>query len=161
MTFDPKAFLKVLSQKQHVAREDGAWMETPWAPFKVRVAFLGKKEWSKIGKECTRIGFNDKTHRQEEVMDDDKFRRVYAERVIKDWTGLTATVVEKVLSVAGMAENTPEEGVPFSLDVAIHLLANSNNFDNWLADVALKEELYSEALKRQELENLGESSAQS
>lgn len=109
--------------------------EFPGYPgFNITLEYPGRKEFANIRKECTIQKLNRKTHRVEDHLDEDKFLRKYAERVIKGWTGLKLSYLQEIALVDAEGLD-PDQEIPFSVDNAVVLLENSPVFDTWITEI--------------------------
>jgi len=111
------------------------WVEFPGLNgFEVELANLSRKELVSLRKRCTSNKFNRKTRAFEELMDDDKFLKEFTNATVKGWKGLKLVYLEDLLLV-DLKDNNPEEELDYSVENAIELVENSNEFDNWLNEV--------------------------
>ena len=111
------------------------WVEFPGLNgFEVELANLSRKELVSLRKRCTSNKFNRKTRAFEELMDDDKFLKEFTNATVKGWKGLKLVYLEDLLLV-DLKDNNPEEALDYSVENAIELVENSNEFDNWLNEV--------------------------
>ena len=111
------------------------WVEFPGLNgFEVELANLSRKELVSLRKRCTSNKFNRKTRAFEELMDDDKFIKEFTNATVKGWKGLKLVYLEDLLLV-DLKDNNPEEELDYSVENAIELVENSNEFDNWLNEV--------------------------
>ena len=111
------------------------WVEFPGLNgFEVELANLSRKELVSLRKRCTSNKFNRKTRAFEELMDDDKFIKEFTNATVKGWKGLKLVYLEDLLLV-DLKDNNPEEELDYSVENALELVENSNEFDNWLNEV--------------------------
>ena len=117
-----------------------------------------------------------RTRTKEEKLNEDKVNLGYAERIVKDWRGLTVrgldelipgTLAEAEFQFAEQKKKDPEFKVPtreeilkveveFSVETAFEIITNSVDFMSWILDMSGNSEHYSlvAAKKQEEYENL-------
>ena len=111
------------------------WVEFPGLDgFEVELANLSRKELIALRKRCTQNKFNRKTRAFEEVLDDDKFLENFTDATVKNWKGLKLKYLEDLVLVE-IGSNDPEKEMEYTIENAIVLVENSNEFDNWLNEV--------------------------
>ena len=111
------------------------WVEFPGLDdFEVELANLSRKELIALRKKCTQNKFNRKTRAFEEVLDDDKFLEFFTKATVKGWRGLKLKYLEDLVLVE-LGSNDPNTEMEYTIENAIVLVENSNEFDNWLNEV--------------------------
>ena len=111
------------------------WVEFPGLDdFEVELANLTRKELIALRKRCTQNKFNRKTRAFEEVLDDDKFLEFFTKATVKGWRGLKLKYLEDLVLVE-LGSNDPNTEMEYTIENAIVLVENSNEFDNWLNEV--------------------------
>jgi len=111
------------------------WVEFPGLDdFEVELANLSRKELIALRKRCTQNKFNRKTRAFEEVLDDDKFLEFFTKATVKGWKGLKLKYLEDLVLVE-LGSNDPDKEMEYTIENAIVLVENSNEFDNWLNEV--------------------------
>mgnify|MGYP001463293723 CR=1 FL=1 len=111
------------------------WVEFPGLDgFEVELANLSRKELIALRKRCTQNKFNRKTRAFEEVLDDDKFLEQFTNATVKGWKGLKLKYLEDLVLVE-LGSNDPDAEMEYTIENAIVLVENSNEFDNWLNEV--------------------------
>ena len=111
------------------------WVEFPGLDdFEVELANLSRKELIALRKRCTQNKFNRKTRAFEEVLDDDKFLEFFTKATVKGWRGLKLKYLEDLVLVE-LGSNDPDTEMEYTIENAIVLVENSNEFDNWLNEV--------------------------
>ena len=111
------------------------WVEFPGLDnFEVELANLSRKELIALRKRCTQNKFNRKTRAFEEVLDDDKFLEFFTKATVKGWRGLKLKYLEDLVLVE-LGSNDPNTEMEYTIENAIVLVENSNEFDNWLNEV--------------------------
>ena len=99
----------------------------------IELCYLGREELVKLRKKCVNTKFDKKTHRPEEVLDEDKFLVEYCAAVIKGWSGLKYRYLEEFLLV-DISSLDPDDELPFTQDNAELLMKNSSVFDTWVTE---------------------------
>lgn len=99
----------------------------------IELCYLGREELLKLRKRCVNTKFDKRTHKPEEVLDDDKFLVEYCAAVIKGWSGFKYSYLEEFLLV-DISSLDPEDELPFTKDNAELLMTNSSVFDAWVTD---------------------------
>lgn len=112
-----------------------AWVEFPGAEgFSVEVANLARKELLNLRKKCTVQKFDRKTRQMNEDVDEDKFVSLFAKATVKNWKGLTLSILQELILI-DMKENDPTTELEYSQENAQLLMQNSTEFDQWLNEV--------------------------
>lgn len=102
--------------------------------FVVTVAFISKKDMQAIGAASEVVKYDAGTKTRRTTSDSEAYNRKLSEYAVKGWRGLTVERLSKLLPVDpnGIA---PETDVEYTPKNAEHLLANSVDFDGWLAGI--------------------------
>jgi hypothetical protein len=109
-------------------------MEVPGHPgFKVSLCFLSREELTKIRKKATKTKFNNRTRTVEESLDEDMFLKLYTDSTIKNWSGLTLEVLEKLTLVDIQSQDKKAE-LTHTQEDAYVLMKNSAEFDGFISD---------------------------
>jgi len=133
--------------------KEGVWVQYQNTDFWVRVAYYGKPQMQRIFDEAKTTRINMRTLREEEEMDRPKFRRLYADQVIKDWKGLTIGVL-KTLVVLNISSDLPESTeIGCTSENRQMLLEHSLEFDQWLSGVTQRVDTFNEQKKEFEIKN--------
>lgn len=112
-----------------------AWIDFPGCPgFEVEVANLSRKELVALRKRCVTTKFDRKTRQPEEILDEDKFVREFAQATIKGWKGLKLKYLEELLLV-DLKNNDPESELDYDEEQAKIMVENSTEFDTWINEV--------------------------
>jgi len=127
----------------------------------VSLAFANRFVLNQIREAAREVFTNPRTRLQEEKFNDAKLREAYAVNVIQAWRGLT---YEKLQQLIPGLEVKDEAGkpvdlkvdVPFDTTVAVALLSESLEFENWVIEIASNVDNYSHIAKqkKKESENL-------
>jgi len=123
-----------------------------------RICYASKFMLQQI-REVSREAFtNLRTRTQEERFNEEKLRNEYAKLIIKGWRGLTVDKLNVMLPgmVAVEGKALPDQEVPFGLDIAVALMDNSFEFENWVVAIASEVQNFSHVAerKKEQLENL-------
>ena len=111
------------------------WVEFPGLDgFEVELANLSRKELIALRKRCTTNKFNRKTRAFEESLDDEKFLEHFTNATVKGWRSLKLKYLEDLVLVE-LGSNDPDKEMEYTIENAIVLVENSNEFDNWLNEV--------------------------
>ena len=112
-----------------------SWVEFPGLDgFEVELANLSRKELQNIRKNCIQNKFNRKTRQFEEILDDEKFVKEFAEKTVQNWKGLKLKYLEDLILVDLQGQDV-EKNLDYSTENAQLLVENSSEFDNWLNEV--------------------------
>ena len=123
------------------------WVEFPGLDgFEVELANLSRKELQGIRKNCLNNKFNRKTRQFEESLDDEKFVREFAQKTVKNWKGLTVEHLSTLMLID--TNKASAEEIPYSVDNAEILVANSAEFDTWLNEVVFDLENFRDSRER-------------
>jgi len=111
--------------------------------FKVKVAYLSKEQIRKITNKSKTIKFDRKTHQPTEELDEEIFTKLYVEKAVLDWKGLSYEYLGQLVL---LDSEVPEDGyLEFSTDNAYQLITNSNHFDSWISNVISDLSLFSKS----------------
>lgn len=100
---------------------------------KVKLCYLAREELVKLRKKCVTTKFSRKTHKPEEVLDEDKFVKVYSSAVVKGWSGFKYKYLEELLLV-DISSLEPEDEMEFTEDNLVLLMKNSDIFESWVSE---------------------------
>lgn len=127
----------------------------------VSLVFANRFVLNQIREEAREVFTNPRTRLQEERFNDVKLREAYARQIVQDWKGLTYGKLQKLIpgleikDENGKAVDMNTE-VPFSTEIAVALLSESIEFENWVVEIASNVDNYSRIAeqKKKETENL-------
>ena len=123
------------------------WMDFAGLPgFSVEVANLSRKELTSLRKRCTSQKFDRKTRQLMEDVDEDKFIKEFTKSSVKNWKGLTVEHLSTLMLID--TNKASAEEIPYSVDNAEILVANSAEFDTWLNEVVFDLENFRDSGKR-------------
>jgi hypothetical protein len=101
--------------------------------FVLQLQYLGRDDLTKIRNQCLSYKFSKQTRQREEVVDNDKFIEVYAQKAIKGWTGLKIKDLPKLLPV-DISDKVGSKDIPYTEEEALDLIRNSTVFDQFITD---------------------------
>ncbi len=155
-----------------------AWFEYPYdiEGFSVKIAYASRFVLNQIRQQAVEIYTDRRTREKEEKINEEKLHRGYAERIIKDWKGLTlkgldilipGTLDEAIAEFERRKRQDPGFEAPsreeienieveYSIDTAIELLNNSIDFMSWVVDMCSQPKAFASVAekKKEEYENL-------
>ena len=112
-----------------------AWIEYPGLKgFEVEVVNQSRQALIAIRKSAMETKFDRKTRLPQETLSDEKFIAAFSRATIKNWKGLKTKYLEDLLLV-DLSDEDPEKEVPYSVEDAEALMANSGDFDQWMNEV--------------------------
>jgi len=138
---------------------------TVWAEFdvvegfEVEVAFVGREEMQKLYNKCTKRQYSRQTRRVEDVTNRDKLLKLWADRAIKSWKGLTLKKLQRLLPIELSSDIDPNSAVECTLENKVALLKHNAEFDDFVLAIATDSEVFMEHRKeaKQQVENLEQS----
>ena len=101
--------------------------------FVVNLCYVGRDRMMKIRNQSLEYKYNKRTRQREEEVNNEKFLELYAEAVIKGWTGLSVRGLATLLPIDITSMNARED-VPYTAEDALLLLKNSTIFDQFVTD---------------------------
>ena len=123
-----------MNLKDLVVDAKEAWMEYPDIPgFEVLVGASSKKELAALRTRCIKKKQDRKTRQIVEELDEERFVEEFTALAIKDWKGLRAGDVARLM-LADVDPAIADEEVEYSQDNAVVLTTHSTEFDAWLND---------------------------
>tara|TARA_R100000152_G_C6698741_1_gene128724 strand:+ start:396 stop:827 length:432 start_codon:yes stop_codon:yes gene_type:complete len=139
--------------KKVVAKETTSWVDYPEIDgFKVELVYLNREDLMKIRNRALTYKFNKRTRQREEEIDNDKFLEGYAEKAIRNWSGLKAKHLPDLLP-ADISDMDPEEDIEYDEEDAIELLKNSTVFDQFITDCMNDYESFSKKKVEEDVKN--------
>ena len=139
--------------KKVVAKETTSWVDYPEIDgFKVELVYLNREDLMKIRNRALTYKFNKRTRQREEEIDNDKFLEGYAEKAIRNWSGLKAKHLPDLLP-ADISDMDPEEDIEYDEEDAIELLKNSTVFDQSITDCMNDYESFSKKKVEEDVKN--------
>lgn len=127
----------------------------------VSLVFANRFVLNQIREAAREVFTNPRTRLQEERFNDVKLREAYAQQIIQDWKGLTYEKLQKLIPGLEVKDENEKAvdlkaEVPFSAEVAVALLSESIEFENWVIEIASNVDNYSRIAeqKKKESENL-------
>lgn len=99
----------------------------------IDLCYLGREELLKLRKKTITTKFDKRTRQPIEVLDEERFMSEYVKAVIKGWSGLKYSYLEKLILV-DISSLDPEDTLVFTNDNAELLMKNSTEFDTWITE---------------------------
>ena len=103
--------------------------------FKIKVTYLAREELLKLRKKSVSTKINRRTRQPEEELNEEVFLKEYTKAVVKGWSGLKMKYLVQLIPVDEDKISDMETELPFTLENALIMMENSNDFDAWLTDV--------------------------
>jgi len=103
--------------------------------FKIKVTYLAREELLKLRKKSVSTKINRRTRQPEEELNEEIFLKEYTKAVVKGWSGLKMKYLVQLIPVDEDKISDMETELPFTLENALIMMENSNDFDAWLTDV--------------------------
>jgi len=119
---------------------DQGWVEAQYQDtgFFVKVRPMCQALQDEIAPKVKSLQFDKSSHKKIEVLDDDKFNKVFSKVAIVDWRGLTVSLVSKLIpSLKISAEVDQLKEIPCTPDSKHLLVVRSAAFQKFVRDVAL------------------------
>jgi hypothetical protein len=141
------------------ASDDGVWFEftdVSGVPsgFHVKIAYYGKQVMEKIYRQTRIRVTNLRTLAQETDIDQNKFKQVYADMVVRDWRGLTVAVLKNFVPVKNLSLNGQgNEELACTTENKQLLIGASTVFDQWVANIASDVARFQAEQKEEEIKN--------
>lgn len=101
---------------------------------KIELTFLSKESNQKLLKQCTETEINKKTRRPEQKLNEEKFLEEYVKAIIKGWEGFKFKYLKDLVLVDD-TKFKDEDEMEFSVENAVALMRNSNDFDIWVSEM--------------------------
>lgn len=131
----------------------GVWIQFKHTTFEVLVTYYGRPAMRELSERCSIKEYDTRQMKAVERLDNDLFRKEYVKRVIKDWRGLTLTVL-KQLVVVNLDPSLPADlQVDCTEDNKEMLVTQSLEFDAWLQQMCSDVENFNRAQKVVEEKN--------
>jgi len=102
--------------------------------FKITVTYLAREELLKLRKKAITTKINRRTRQPEEELNEEVFLKEYTKAVIKGWSGLKMKYLVQLIPVDEDKISDMESELPFTLENALIMMENSNDFDAWLTE---------------------------
>ncbi len=120
----------------------------PDAPgFIVEIAWVGKQEMQKIYDASSERQWNSDTRKTEVELDRRKLSKVWADKVLKGWTGLTIERMRRIWPVAVDPNIDINTEIEPTIENRIALLWNSADFEQWVLNVSTKATFFQDAIE--------------
>ena len=102
--------------------------------FKIKVTYLAREELLKLRKRSISTKINRRTRQPEEELNEEVFLKEYTKAVVKGWSGLKMKYLVQLIPVDEDKISDMESELPFTLENALVMMENSNDFDAWLTE---------------------------
>ena len=102
--------------------------------FKITVTYLAREELLKLRKKAITTKINRRTRQPEEELNEEVFLKEYTKAVIKGWSGLKMKYLVQLIPVDEDKIADMEAELPFTIENALIMMENSNDFDSWLTE---------------------------
>ena len=102
--------------------------------FKITVTYLAREELLKLRKKAITTKINRRTRQPEEELNEEIFLKEYTKAVIKGWSGLKMKYLVQLIPVDEDKIADMESELPFTIENALIMMENSNDFDAWLTE---------------------------
>ena len=114
-------------------------------PFVVHLRPHDQREWQKTYNQCTYIGFNKKSRRREDMLNEEKFNKRMNALMILGWDGLTVVGLRMLMPFKASQKLKDDTIIDYSMDNAHMLMEHSLRFAAWVNDQVMRvEEFYDE-----------------
>lgn len=126
---------------------------TIWAEFKhgwqIKLRYVTQSEMNDLFREASVREWDVLKGVEKARFDEKKYAALLAERVLKDWRGLTPDALRKIVDM----ESYPDAEVPYSVDDAVELLLTAHEFGTWVAKLVHDMEIFDAARRAEETKN--------
>jgi len=102
--------------------------------FNIKVTYLAREELLKLRKKSISTKINRRTRQPEEELNEEVFLKEYTKAVVKGWSGLKMKYLVQLIPVDEDKISDMESELPFTLENALVMMENSNDFDAWLTE---------------------------
>jgi len=102
--------------------------------FKIKVTYLAREELLKLRKRSISTKINRRTRQPEEELNEEVFLKEYTKAVVKGWSGLKMRYLVQLIPVDEDKIADMESELPYTLENALIMMENSNDFDAWLTE---------------------------
>lgn len=137
-----------------IAKNKVIEVEYPNIPeWKIQLAFVPREDLTKILNQSQVIKFSKITHQREEQVDNDRFLKLYSEKVVKGWSGFKLKHLSQLVVVEGDITGKENEDIEFTPENAHALLLNSVEFDRFISDTLRNVEEFNSNLKSTTVKN--------
>ena len=102
--------------------------------FNVKLTYLAREELLKLRKKSISTKINRRTRQPEEELNEEVFLKEYTKAVVKGWSGLKMKYLVQLIPVDEDKIADMEAELPFTIENALIMMENSNDFDAWLTE---------------------------
>lgn len=107
--------------------------------FKVKLTYLSKPEELRLREDALVTKYDDKLDVPYTEIDTELHQKLFAERCITGWSGLTMGILSQLVLLDDSGDDfDPDELVDYSPENAETLLSNSKIFDAWVLQTMIK-----------------------
>lgn len=126
---------------------------TVWAEFKdgwqLKLRFVTANEMNAMLRDASIKEWDVVRGVEKSKFDERKYAELLAERVIKDWRGLSPDVLRRVVDM----DDYPAEDLPYSTDDAAELLLSAHELASWVTKIIHDLEVFDAARRAEETKN--------
>lgn len=134
-------------------QEEGVWVRFKDTTFEIRISYYGRQQMRQIVEKSKKLDVDPRTLRATDSLDEKKFAELYAEKVIKDWRGLTAEVLRGLIVMKANIDIPDGFQVPCTRENRLWLISNSIEFDGWIQALCSNVEVFNRERQETELKN--------
>lgn len=99
--------------------------------FKVELTYITTSKYAELRKECMDSKLDNLGY-PVESLNTDKWNKLFCEKTISGWSGLTYRIVADLMLIDESAIEDMDEEIPYSVENAEYLLKYSKAFDAWV-----------------------------
>ena len=140
---------------QFIAKEKLMEVEYPTIDgFKIQIVYIAREQIQKLFNQSSMVKFSKITHQREETTDNEKFLRLFTEKTIRGWSGLTRKALASLVPVEdSFIIGHEAEEVEYSPENALTLISNSTDFDRFINDTLRNVEEFNLQTKKTTIKN--------
>jgi len=114
--------------------------------FEVEIRFVGREKFQKLYEKCVKFDWNPKTHKREDIPDREKFLKLWAEKAVKNWKGLTLGKLANLIPINLDEGVDTKLEVPATVENRVTLLKHNAEFDDFVISIANNYQTFKESL---------------
>ena len=137
------------TQKQ----DEGVWVRYKDTTFEVKVSYYGRQQMKSIIEKSKKTDIDSRTLKMTDSIDEERFSQLYAEKVIKDWRGLTAEVLRGMIVMKASVDIPEDFQIPCTQVNKTWLVKNSITFDAWVQAICSNVETFNVEKQAAEIKN--------
>lgn len=113
------------------------------------LSYLDRNDFQKLNNQCTKVTFDKKTHQPTPTLDEEKLRKLFIEKCVKGWEGMTFRKLGHLVPLDREAFHqavregkeakikiTLDSDVAFDPDLLAVVMAKAFGLENWLTNQA-------------------------